>query len=81
MLLDAEFKLTAKGDHAGLQVMLGILGYGIAFGLRQRHFETNTWVNYVCDSLAAFGITVYYSILICWQKKVLTVLAAVLITL
>jgi hypothetical protein len=49
MLLDAELKLTTKGDHAGLQVMLGVLGYGIAFRIydtRHWDYETNTWVNY-----------------------------------
>jgi hypothetical protein len=49
MLLDAELKLTTKGDHAGLQAMIGVLGYGIAFRIydtRHWDYETNTWVNY-----------------------------------
>jgi hypothetical protein len=49
MLLDAEFKLTARGNHAGLEFVLGILGYGIAFRIydtRHWDYETNTWVNY-----------------------------------
>jgi hypothetical protein len=49
MLLDAEFKINTRGDHAGLQVVLGVLGYGIAFRIydtRHWDYETNTWVNY-----------------------------------
>lgn len=48
MLLDAEFKLTSRRDHAGLEVMLGVLGYGIAFRIydtRHWNHETSAWVN------------------------------------
>ena len=48
-LLDAEFKFNTKGDHAGLEIVLGILGYGIAFRIYDnRHWdhELNSWKQY-----------------------------------
>jgi hypothetical protein len=49
MLLDCEFKITTKEDHAGLHTMLGILGYAIHFSFydtRHWDYENNTWMVY-----------------------------------
>jgi hypothetical protein len=48
-LLDVEFKFATKGDHAGLEFVLGVLGYGIAFRIYDnRHWdsELNSWYTY-----------------------------------
>ena len=49
LILDCSFEFTRKMDHAGLELGLGILGYGISFHLYDiRHWnnETNDWVKY-----------------------------------
>jgi hypothetical protein len=48
-LIDIDFRLSFTGDHAGLQVMIGLFGYSLEFSLYDtRHWndETNTWENY-----------------------------------
>ena len=45
-LLDFDFRLTTRGDHAGLNLVAGIFGYGIRFRIYDtRHWneETNSW--------------------------------------
>lgn len=49
MLLDLNLKFTTKGDHAGLNIELGLLGYSIHFTVydtRHWDYEKNTWVKY-----------------------------------
>lgn len=49
MLADCNFEFTTKGDHAGLDLALGILGYGVHFRIydtRHWDYETNDWVKY-----------------------------------
>lgn len=46
MIFDIELRLTTKKDHAGLEISLGVLGYGIHFILcDNRHWDKdlNTW--------------------------------------
>jgi hypothetical protein len=48
-ILDAEFKFSTKGDHAGLDFGLGILGYGVALRIydsRHWDYELNNWKQY-----------------------------------
>jgi hypothetical protein len=48
-LVDCEFSITTRTDHAGLEIGLGLLGYGIGFRIYDtRHWnsDTNTWVTY-----------------------------------
>lgn len=48
-LIELDFGLSFKGDHAGLRTMLGLFGYSVEFHLydtRHWDFETNTWVKY-----------------------------------
>ena len=49
LLIDVDFHFTRKGDHAGLQLMFGILGYALEFNVydtRHWDYENNTWYNY-----------------------------------
>jgi len=46
MILDAECKFTTKQDHAGLELVLGILGYGVHFRIydcRHWDYENGRW--------------------------------------
>ncbi len=46
LLVDCEFKFTTKEDHAGLSVMVGILGYAVHFtvyDVRHWDYETKNW--------------------------------------
>jgi len=48
-LVDFEFRLTRKGDHAGLQTMFGLVGYAVEFGLydtRHWNYQKNDWEIY-----------------------------------
>ncbi len=48
-LVNISFRLTFKGDHAGLQLELGLAGLGIEFGVydtRHWDYENNCWVKY-----------------------------------
>ena len=48
-LVDVEFAVSTGEDHAGLELCLGLLGYGIGFRVYDtRHWNTtlNTWVAY-----------------------------------
>ncbi len=48
-LLDFSFNITAKEDHAGLEIVLGILTYGIHFRIydtRHWNIEKRTWEVY-----------------------------------
>jgi len=48
-LLDIDFAISTKEDHAGLDIVLGLLGYGIHFTVYDhRHWnnETNNWETY-----------------------------------
>ena len=43
MLLDIDSRLTTRRDHAGLDITIGILGYGIHFSIYDtRHWDYNT---------------------------------------
>ena len=45
--IDVEFR--PKGDHAGLHIMLGLLGYAVEFHVydtRHWDYENNTWEVY-----------------------------------
>lgn len=49
MLADVDFQFGTKGDHAGLYVVLGLLGYGVHLSVydnRHWNYETNTWEVY-----------------------------------
>jgi hypothetical protein len=39
LLLDVEAKITHKTDHAGIEIGVGLLGYGINF----RIYDTRHW--------------------------------------
>jgi hypothetical protein len=39
LLLDCEFKFTTKQDHAGLNIILGVLGYAVHFSI----YDTRHW--------------------------------------
>ncbi len=46
LLVDCELKFTTKEDHAGLNIMLGVLGYAIHFtvyDVRHWDYETKNW--------------------------------------
>ena len=46
VIVDCEFKITTRGDHAGLNIMLGILGYGVHFSIydtRHCDYENSCW--------------------------------------
>ena len=45
-LINSSFKLTTKGDHAGIQFELGVFGYSIEFQIydtRHWDYENNHW--------------------------------------
>lgn len=47
--LHLEFRLTTRGDHAGLVLALGIFGYTLAlqyYDHRHWDWDKNTWVDY-----------------------------------
>ena len=49
LILDCCFEFTTRGDHAGLEISLGILGYAIGFhcyDIRHWNYENKTWMNY-----------------------------------
>ena len=48
-LLDIDIELSRDEDHAGFDLTVGLLGYGIHFriyDIRHWNYETNTWENY-----------------------------------
>jgi hypothetical protein len=48
-LLDADIRWSHKTDHAGIEITLGLLGYGIHFRIydtRHWNYETNKWEIY-----------------------------------
>lgn len=47
VIFDIECKFTTKQDHAGLELVLGFLGYGVHFRLydcRHWDYEMGTWM-------------------------------------
>lgn len=49
LILDIDFTFNTKCDHAGLNIVLGILGYGIHFSVydtRHWDYENNCWKTY-----------------------------------
>jgi hypothetical protein len=38
-IIDVEFKLTFKGDHAGLKTMFGLFGFNLEFSV----YDTRHW--------------------------------------
>jgi hypothetical protein len=52
MLIDTDFVWSHKTDHAGLSIMIGLLGYGVGFRIYDtRHWnsDTNNWEEYKFD--------------------------------
>ena len=50
MLVDADIQWKHQTDHAGFEISIGILGYGINFHIYDsRHWDNdnNTWSTYV----------------------------------
>jgi hypothetical protein len=48
-IVDAECRFTLKGDHAGLIIMLGLVGYSVEFSVydtRHWDYEKECWKNY-----------------------------------
>ena len=48
-LVDLEFRLTFKGDHAGLHTMFGLFGYSVEFSIydtRHWDYKNNCWETY-----------------------------------
>lgn len=53
-ILESTFKFSTKGDHAGLEIVLGVITYGIHFRIydtRHWDYETNRW--YIYDDKGA----------------------------
>ena len=49
LLIDIDFSITRHCDHAGLNIVLGILGYAVHFSIydtRHWDYETNDWKKY-----------------------------------
>jgi len=49
LLVDCECKFTTKGDHAGLDLVLGLFGYAIHFRIydtRHWNYDENRWYVY-----------------------------------
>ena len=49
MLVDIDTTITTRRDHAGLDITIGILGYGIHFKIydtRHWNYDLNQWVVY-----------------------------------
>lgn len=43
MLVDIDTSITTRRDHAGLNIIIGILGYGVHFSIYDtRHWDYNT---------------------------------------
>ena len=52
MLLDIDFKISRRCDHAGMHLVLGLLGYGIHFSFydtRHWDYDNNCWKVYEQD--------------------------------
>ena len=52
VLLDVDVRWTYKQDHAGLELVIGLLGYGVHFRLydtRHWNYDTNSWEEYNFD--------------------------------
>jgi hypothetical protein len=50
LLFDADVRWTHRTDHAGLEIGIGLLGYGIHFRIydsRHWDYDKNTWSTYV----------------------------------
>jgi len=48
-LVDAEFELCRQQDHAGLEIVIGVLGYGIGvrlYDIRHWNEQEQTWGNH-----------------------------------
>lgn len=48
-IIEVDFHYTVKGDHAGLHLMLGLVGYAVEFHIydtRHWDYENNTWEIY-----------------------------------
>ena len=48
-IIDLDFDLRFRGDHAGARVMLGLLGYSVElhfYDTRHWNWDTNTWETY-----------------------------------
>jgi hypothetical protein len=48
-IVDLDFDLRFRGDHAGARVMLGLLGYSVelhVYDTRHWNWDTNTWETY-----------------------------------
>jgi len=49
MLIDMDFKITRRCDHAGLSLVFGLFGYAIHFSIhdtRHWNYEENRWYIY-----------------------------------
>jgi hypothetical protein len=49
MLLDADMRWSRSQDHAGIEIGIGILGYGISFRMydtRHWDYEKSTYTSY-----------------------------------
>ena len=49
MLIDIDTNLTIRRDHAGLNITVGLLGYGLHFSIydtRHWNYDLNQWVAY-----------------------------------
>jgi hypothetical protein len=47
-LLDVDISLSIKEDHAGLEITLGLFGYGVSFRIydtRHWNYETCSFIN------------------------------------
>jgi len=48
-IIDVDFRLNFKGDHAGLHTMIGLFGYSIEFSVydtRHWDYEKDCWKHY-----------------------------------
>jgi|LauGreDrversion4_2_1035121.scaffolds.fasta_scaffold3139805_1 hypothetical protein len=48
LMINAELRLTVKGDHAGLHMMFGLFGYSVEFSIydtRHWDWENDTWIS------------------------------------
>jgi hypothetical protein len=48
-IIDIEFNLKPRGDHAGARIMLGLFGYDVElhfYDVRHWNYDTNTWETY-----------------------------------
>ena len=48
-IIDLDFDLRFRGDHAGARIMLGLFGYSVElhfYDCRHWNYETNTWEVY-----------------------------------